>query len=115
MDGIRNFLRAHRWPAVAALGVVVLASSLVGAAYAYDASKARVIASGVHVGKVNLGGLTPAAARHALRRAYRPLKRPLVVRAGRRRFTLTPPAARPHLHLGQAGAEALHRSRSRRV
>jgi len=111
MDEFLGFVRAHRWPVVSALGVVFLAGSLVGAAYAYDASQARVIASGVHVGRVDVGGLTPAAARHKLRRAYRPLERPLVVRAGPRRFTLTERAARLAFHVDRAVSQALARSR----
>src|SRR6266480_3013648 len=112
MDSLWSFLRAHRWPAVAVLGILVLAGSLVGAAYAYDASKSRVIASGVRVGHVNLGGLTPADARRRLRRAFRSLKRPLVVRAGHERFTLTARAAHVDLHLDKAVSKALSRSRS---
>lgn len=112
MDSLRSFLRAHRWPALAVLGIVVLAGSLVGAAYAYDASKSSVIASGVKVGKVNVGGLTPTEARARLHRAFHSLEGRIVVHAGDRRFTLTAPAARVDLHLNKAVSEALARSRS---
>ncbi len=112
MDSLRSFLRTHRWPALAVLGVVILAGSLVGAAYAYDASKSSVIASGVRVGRVNLGGLSADAARRRLQRAFRPLEGRLVVHAGSRRFTLTAAAARVDLHLDRAVSEALARSRS---
>jgi L,D-transpeptidase catalytic domain/Putative peptidoglycan binding domain len=112
VDSLRSFIRAHRWPALAVLGILILAGSIVGAAYAYDASKSSVIASGVRVGHVNLGGLSPAAAKRRLRRAFRSLKRPVVVRARHQRFTLTAPAAHVDLHLDRAVSEALDRSRS---
>jgi lipoprotein-anchoring transpeptidase ErfK/SrfK len=111
MDVLLDFVRAHRWPVVSALCVVVLASGFVGAAYAYDSSQAEVIAAGVHVGKLDLGGLTPAVARHRLRRAYRPLQRPLVLRAGKERFVLTPRAAHLVFHVDQAVSKAIARGR----
>ena len=111
MERTVDFIRAHRWPVLAAAGVVVLAGTIVGAAYAYDESKANVIAPGVHVGKVDVGGMSPAEARRTLRRTYRPLKQPIVVRAGRHRFRLTPHAARLELHVRKAVTEALQRGR----
>jgi lipoprotein-anchoring transpeptidase ErfK/SrfK len=79
---------------VFALAVAVTA----GAAYGYALSQQDVIARGVHVGTVELGGLSEGAARAELEQAFRPLSRPLVLRSDRERLVLT--AQRLKLSLG---------------
>jgi lipoprotein-anchoring transpeptidase ErfK/SrfK len=111
MDGILAFVRAHRWPFVVAAGVVVLAGGLVGGAYAYDASKSEQIADGVQIGFVDVGGLAAPEARAKVRRAYRPLKQPLELRAGERRFRISARRARVVVHAREAVDEAVNRSR----
>jgi lipoprotein-anchoring transpeptidase ErfK/SrfK len=103
--------RVARRLVVAALVVALLAALLVGAAYAYDASKARVIASGVDVGNVRVGGLTAQAARRKLERAYSPLRRPIVARFGARGFTLSPRGIDLVVHVDGAVSQALAESR----
>jgi lipoprotein-anchoring transpeptidase ErfK/SrfK len=111
MDGLIAFVRAHRWPVVAGTGAIVLAGALVGGAYAYDASQSGVIADGVRIGFVDVGGLTPAQARAKLRRAYDPLRRPLTARAGERRFSLPARRAGVELHATRAVDAAVDQSR----
>jgi lipoprotein-anchoring transpeptidase ErfK/SrfK len=96
---------------VAATVAGFVAIALVGGAFAYDHSKAQEIASGVRIGKVDVGGLSPAAARAKLRRAYRRLDRPVVVRFERRRFVLEPARANVHVAIDEAVSAALARSR----
>ena len=76
--------------AIVVLVVLVVASAGTGAAYAYDRSHHDVIAHGVHVGTIDLGGLSAQAARAKLERRLAPLRRPLVLRYGRFRIVLTP-------------------------
>src|SRR4051812_44574055 len=100
-----------RLPLIAALLVGLLLAGA-GAVYGYDRSRADVIADGVRVGGIDVGGLTPAAARLKLRRAVLdPLNRPVRVRAVGERFRLTPARARIAVDLDGSVAAALGRSR----
>ena len=73
------------------LGVLLLA--LVGgavAAYAYDSSRDDVIAEGVTVAGVDVGGMKADEARRAVaRRLDEPLTEPISVARAGRRFTLS--------------------------
>lgn len=81
----------HRWLLVGAIAVVLAGGVVAAAAYGYDRSRSDMIAKGVHVGGINVGGLSRDQARVKLRRAYRVLERPLVLRyrGGRGRMVLT--------------------------
>ena len=62
---------------------IVLAAGVVlafGAAFAYAHSQKDVIADGVHVAGVDVGGLSKSDARARLTRAFAPLQQPLVLR-----------------------------------
>ena len=76
------------------LVVLVVASAGTGAAFAYDRSHRDVIAHGVHVGRIDLGGLTAVQARATLAPRLAPLRRPLVLRYSGGRLVLTPRALR---------------------
>jgi lipoprotein-anchoring transpeptidase ErfK/SrfK len=92
-----------------AAGVLVAA----GAVYAYDSGRSEQLASGVRVGRVDVGGLTVAQARAKLRRVVlEPLGRPVVVRRGAKRFTLTPRSAGVGVDIDGSVARALAASRS---
>lgn len=79
--------------ALAAVATVLVA--LVGGAWAYDRSRHDTIASGVKVGGVDVGGLTPAQAQARLeRRLLDPLMEPIVVERGTRSWRLTAKEAR---------------------
>src|SRR6266516_4591063 len=49
-------LRARRWLAAGALMIAVAAAIVLGAAYAYARSQRDVVARGIHVGTIDLGG-----------------------------------------------------------
>jgi lipoprotein-anchoring transpeptidase ErfK/SrfK len=91
--------------------VAVLAATA-GAVYAYDASRAEVIAAGVTAAGIDLGGMRPDEARAALlRRVAVPLERPLIVESDRRRFGLSAKAAGVEVHAGRMVRAALAESR----
>src|SRR3954465_6626557 len=69
--------------------LVVLAALAVGAAYAYDQSRSDLIAPGVKIGGVAVGGLTTTPARERLQQnAVEPRRRTIHVRAAGHTFTL---------------------------
>src|SRR5919201_1731183 len=73
-------------------GVLVLALAVAlvfGAAYAYARSQDDVIAGGIHVAGVDVGGLSASAARERLTLAFAPLQRPLVLRYPHGRIVVT--------------------------
>jgi lipoprotein-anchoring transpeptidase ErfK/SrfK len=73
---------------VAAFVFLLIAGAV--AAYAYDSSREDLIAKGVRVAGVDVGGLRAAEARDVLRRAVsEPLERPIVVRRKGKRFSLS--------------------------
>jgi lipoprotein-anchoring transpeptidase ErfK/SrfK len=95
--------------------VAVLLLVLVGgavAAYAYDSSRDDVIAEGVTVAGVDVGGMRIADARRLIARELRePLERPIsVVRAGKR-FSLSARDAGVHADVAGMVDEARERSR----
>lgn len=88
---------------------------LVGAVsvYAYDSARSDRMARGVRVAGVPVGGLTAAKARDKVRRALaRKLERPVVVRAGGRRFTLSAADAGVRADVGGMVDRALSESRA---
>jgi hypothetical protein len=77
--------------ALAATAFVVLAGA--GALYGYDASRSDVIAKGVSVAGVDVGGLSGSSARRALRARLAPrLESPVVVAWRDRRWQVSPNA-----------------------
>jgi lipoprotein-anchoring transpeptidase ErfK/SrfK len=82
-------VRARTFAVIAAL-VAALLSLGFAALYAYDTSRDDLIAEGVTVDGVAVGGMRVSEARTVLQRALLdPLRRPVVVRHQQRRFTLT--------------------------
>jgi len=93
---------------------LLVALLLAGAAgvYAYDSSRQDLIAEGVTVSGVAVGGLERAAAREKLEAALlEPLKEPVSVRYKSRTFRLTPSQARVGIDLDGSVDRALARSR----
>lgn len=91
---------------------------LVGAigVYAYDASRDDLIADGITVGGVQVGGMRASEARVAVdRQLARPLRKPLVVKHGDRRFRLTAARARLRVAAERMVQEALEKSREGNV
>lgn len=103
-------MRSRRFVIVAAF-LVLLFGGAVGA-YAYDHSQRDTIARGVAVGGVDVGGLSRAQARDRLAAdLVGPLRKPVVVTYGRRRFVLSPRQVRVVVDVEGMVAEALERSR----
>jgi lipoprotein-anchoring transpeptidase ErfK/SrfK len=97
-----------------AAGVLVLAVAglvVIAGAYAYARSQRDMVASGIRVGTIDLGGLSQAAARARLEHAYRPLEHALLIRYGRRRLVVTAREAKVSVNTGALVARALHLSR----
>jgi lipoprotein-anchoring transpeptidase ErfK/SrfK len=102
----------HRSFVAVAVVVGLLVACAVGA-WAYDSSKKHQIAKGVTAAGVDIGGMSANEARGVLReKLAKPLSKPLVVRYGHRKFTLS--ATRAHLTTDVDGMvqEALDKSRS---
>jgi len=103
--------RRHVWPLVPgillALGVLIALGG-----YLYDHSRRDLIAPGVRVGGVSIGGLRLTAARERLRQQLvAPLQHPVTVRAGGRSFTLGPREAHLAVAVDELSNEALRASR----
>jgi lipoprotein-anchoring transpeptidase ErfK/SrfK len=91
--------------------VAVLAGGGVAATYAYDNSKRDLIADGVTVNGVPIGGLTRAQAEKKLSAALlAPLDRPVKVRYKGRTFTLSQKAAAIGINISGTVDQALKRS-----
>lgn len=91
--------------------VALLLAGAVGV-YAYDSSRERTIAEGVTVGGVDVGGLSAKKARATLTREIaRPFERPVTVRAGGRRFTLSAGEAKARANVPGMVRDALQESR----
>ena len=104
-------MRSRPFIAVAAVCVLLLGG--VVALYVYDSGRDDLIAKGVSVGGVNLGGLRADAARARLRaQLLDPLDRTLTVAVGERRFHLGAREARIKADIGGMVQAALDRSRS---
>jgi lipoprotein-anchoring transpeptidase ErfK/SrfK len=89
-----------------------VSTATAGAVYAYDASRAGIIAAGVTAAGIDVGGMQPDEARAALlNRVAAPLERPLMVESGRRRFGLSAKAAGVKVHAGRMVRAALAESR----
>jgi lipoprotein-anchoring transpeptidase ErfK/SrfK len=87
--GLSSPRRSRGGPVViiAAVGALVLV--LAGAMYIYDHSRRELIAKGVRIDGVNVGGLSAAAARVKIQRELvARLKQPVTVRFGTRRWAL---------------------------
>jgi lipoprotein-anchoring transpeptidase ErfK/SrfK len=76
---------------ISLLAVAVLAGSGAAALHRYDASRSDQLAEGITLAGVDVGGMTAAEARAAVSREVADrLERPLVLRYGKRPFTLDP-------------------------
>jgi hypothetical protein len=99
----------------AAVMVLLLVGGSV-AVYAYDAGRDDLIAKGVTVAGIDVGGMRRAdATRLVQQRLADPLDRPVVVRSAGRRFRLTPQQAQLTTDVGGMVAEAVDASRQGNV
>jgi lipoprotein-anchoring transpeptidase ErfK/SrfK len=102
----------HRWLGVAAAVVLVACGGVAAAAYGYDRSQADMVARGIRVGNIDIGGLSADEARAKLRRAFKVLHRPLVLRYRDDRLVVTGRQARLHVDVDALVSQALDRSRN---
>jgi lipoprotein-anchoring transpeptidase ErfK/SrfK len=101
----------HRWFILVAVVLLVLIGGAV-AAFAYDSSRDDLIAKGVTIAGVDVGGMTTAEAQRVVQRELQePLERPVVVRRGQTRFTLSAQDAGVKADVGGMVDEALEASR----
>jgi lipoprotein-anchoring transpeptidase ErfK/SrfK len=101
----------NRWFILVAVLLLVLAGGAV-AAYAYDSSREDLIAEGVTIAGVDVGGMRAADARRLVRRELQePLERPIAVVRHKMRFSLSAEDAGVQADVGGMVDEALQRSR----
>jgi hypothetical protein len=104
-------MRSKSFFAVAGVLVILLVAA--GAVYAYDSSRDDLIAEGVTIDGIDVGGLHTATARERLRaQLLAPLARPVVAHYKHRHFTLTPEAASVGVDIDRTVDDALRRSRA---
>ncbi len=102
----------HKVFILAAVLLLVLVGGAV-AAYAYDSSREDVIANGVTVAGVDVGGMDVDTARAVVERRLRePLEQPIAVARGKRRFNLSAEDAGVQADVPGMVDAALQRSRS---
>jgi lipoprotein-anchoring transpeptidase ErfK/SrfK len=103
--------RRRALPIVAAVGVAVLVV-LAGAVYLYDHSRRDVIAHGIRIDGVDVGGLNASAARAKLEHeVVLRLDRPVTVRLGSARWVLSARAAAVRVDLANMVEQAVSASR----
>jgi lipoprotein-anchoring transpeptidase ErfK/SrfK len=101
----------HRWFIFVAVLLLVLVGGAV-AAYAYDSSRDDLIAKGVTIAGVDVGGMrTEEATRVVRRELQKPLERPITIKRGGARFTLSAQDAGVQADVGAMVDEALKVSR----
>jgi lipoprotein-anchoring transpeptidase ErfK/SrfK len=104
-------MRSKLFATVAGLLAALLLAA--GAVYVYDGSRSDLLAEGVTVNGVSVGGMKASQARVVLRRALlEPLEQPVVVRHGDRRFKLTAEQARIGVDVDGSVDRAIDASRS---
>ena len=101
----------HRWFIFVAVLLLVLVGGAV-AAFAYDSSRDDLIAKGVTVAGVDVGGMRTAQATRVIQRELqKPLEQPITVKRGKTRFTLSAQDAGVKADVGGMVDEALEASR----
>src|SRR3954468_25020802 len=101
----------HRWFIFVAVLLLVLVGGAV-AAYAYDSSRDDLIAKGVTIAGVDVGGMRTGEATRVVRRELqKPLERPITIKRGAARFTLSAEDAGVQADVGAMVDEAVKVSR----
>jgi len=101
----------HRWFILVAVLLLALIGGAV-AAFAYDSSRDDLIAKGVKIAGVDVGGMTTGEARLVVQRELQePLEKPVSVKRGKTRFRLSAHDAGVKADVGGMVDEALEASR----
>jgi lipoprotein-anchoring transpeptidase ErfK/SrfK len=102
----------HKWVLIAAIAVLVALGGVAAAAYGYDRSQNDMIAKGIHVGGIPIGGMSADQARATLLAKYKVLQRPIVLTYHGGHLRLTPKQAQLRVDVDalvdQALAESHH-------
>ncbi len=101
-------------PRIALISIATLALLLAGAGavFAYDSSRSDVIAKGVTIGDIDVGGLSAADAKQKVTRALlQPLQEPLVITAEGKTYPLSAREAHIRADLESMIDDAVDRSR----
>jgi lipoprotein-anchoring transpeptidase ErfK/SrfK len=102
----------HKWLLIAAIAVLVVLGGLAAAAYGYDRSQSDMIAKGVHVGGIPVGGMSADEARAKLNAKFKVLSRPIILTYKGGRLVLTAKQAQLRVDVNalvdQALAESHH-------
>jgi lipoprotein-anchoring transpeptidase ErfK/SrfK len=69
----------HKWLLIAAIAVLVVLGGVAAAAYGYDRSQSDMIAKGIHVGGIPIGGMSADQARAKLNAKFKVLQRPIIL------------------------------------
>jgi lipoprotein-anchoring transpeptidase ErfK/SrfK len=101
-----------RTPIIIFAAVVAVVLAAIGGVFAYDSSRSDVIAKGVRIGAVDVGGLSTTAARQKVtQRLVTPLRTPLVVTSAGKTFPLSAREAHISANVEAMVHDALRRSR----
>src|SRR5918995_1987400 len=101
----------HRWFILVAVVLLVLIGGAV-AAFAYDSSREDLIAEGVSIAGIDVGAMNSDEARLVVQRELQePLEKPVSVKRGKMRFTLSAHDAGVKADVGGMVDEALEASR----
>src|SRR4051794_26814865 len=88
---------------IAVIGVIVILLVAAGGVFAYDSSREDLIARGVRIGGVGVGGFRADEAQPRLRaRLLNPLAKPVVARYKGHEYTLTPKSARVGVNIDRS-------------
>jgi len=87
----------HKWLLIAAIVVLVALGGVAAAAYGYARSQNDMIAKGVRVAGIPIGGMSAAEARTRLNAKFKVLQRPITVWYRGGRLVLTPKQAQLHV------------------
>ncbi len=110
--GVGAAAHSRRVLPIVALGLAIVLALLVGAAYLYDHSRRDVIANGVRIDGVSVGGLHATAARQKVERdLVAPLQGRLTVRSRARTWTLEGRQAGVRVNVSNMVAQAVSASR----
>jgi len=101
-----------RTPIIILAAAVVVALAGAGGVFAYDSSRSDIIANGIRIGDVDVGGLRTDAARELVtQRLLAPLQAPVVISSSGKRFRLSAGEARIHANLEAMIDAAVKRGR----
>jgi hypothetical protein len=101
----------HKWLLIVAIVVLVALGGVAAAAYGYDRSQSDMIAKGVHVGGIPIGGMSADEARAKLLVKFKVLQRPIILTYHGGRLRLSPKQAQLRMDVDALVDQAVATSR----